>query len=176
MATSLGVELANQSQVVESDRSSHGQQSMLAKQENVFLQEIESSVRGCTGAMVERHSSGLTVSASGPRGFRMSVMVENGRYAVYFDNWFEEFDCPDAARQMFEAALKGEARLKVDMLSGRRWRWTLERRDEAGTWQTESTTGHVIWRFWGRQSSVYLRNAFPPLMLPTDAAGRVRAN
>jgi hypothetical protein len=176
MAIPLGVGLANQSQVVEGDRSSHGQQSMLAEQENAFLQEIENSARDRAGAMVERHPSGLTVSASGPRGFSMSVMVENGRYVVYFDNWFEEFDCPETARQMFEAALKGEARLKVDMLSGRRWRWTLERRDDAGTWHTESTTGHVIWRFWGRQSSVYLRNAFPPLMLPTDAAGHVRAN
>jgi hypothetical protein len=149
---------------------------MLAKQENSFLEEIENSVRGCSGAMMERHPSGLSVSASGPRGFSMSVMVEGGRYTVCFDNWFEEFDCPEAARQTFEAALKGDARLKVDILSGRRWRWTLERRDEGGSWRAESTTGHVIWRFWGRQSSVYLRNAFPPLMLPVDAAGRVRAN
>jgi hypothetical protein len=176
MATLLTVEVANRSQVADGAGNSDGQQLMLAEEEASFLHDIENVVRGCAGAMVKRYPSGLSVSASGPRGFSMSVMVENGRYTVYFDNWFEEFDCADAARQTFEAAVKGEARLKVDVLSGRRWRWTLERRDESGSWRAESTTGHVMWRFWGRQSSLYLRNAFPPLMLPTDSTGRVRAN
>ncbi len=134
---------------------------MLAKQEDLFLQDIEAVIRECGGAQVTRFQSGVSVKASGPNGFDMTAMVEDGRFALYFDNWVEEFECEAIARGLFEAALAGKARLRVDMLSGRRWRWTLERLEDGGDWVPESTIGHVTWRFWGRQSSIYLRNCFP---------------
>ena len=150
---------------------------MLAKQEDAFLKDIESSVRCRTGTLLVRHPTGLTVNASGPLGFRMSATVEDGRYALYFDEWFEEFECEEIAREIFEAALRGEVRLKVDILSGRRWRWTLERLDANGNWRSEGSVGHVLWRFWGRQTSIHLRNEFPPLVLPdADGAEEQRAN
>ena len=133
---------------------------MLARKESFLLQDIEAAVRKCAGADVGYFATGLSVKASGPHGFDMSIMVEDGRYALYFDNWTEEFDCEDMAKETFEAALTGEARLRIDMLSGRKWRWTLERLDEGGRWCPESTIGHVTWRFWGRPSSVFLRNTF----------------
>jgi hypothetical protein len=148
---------------------------MLARNENLFLQDIESAVRRCADAQVSRFPTGLAVRASGANGFDMSIMVEDGRYALYFDNWTEEFDCEDIARETFEAALTGEARLRVDMLSGRRWRWTLERLDDNGRWQPESTIGHVTWRFWGQPSTLYLRNTFRQVLgqaRPDDASPR----
>jgi hypothetical protein len=133
---------------------------MLARQESLFLQDIEAALGCFAGVQVDRHQSGISVKAAGPHGFDMTVMVENGRYALYFDNWTEDFDCDEIAMRTFAAALAGEARLRVDMLSGRRWRWTLETLDESGRWDPESTIGHVTWRFWGRPSSIYLRNTF----------------
>ncbi len=134
---------------------------MLARQEDLFLRDVEAAIRHCGGAQTTRSQTGISVKASGPSGFDMVAMVEGGRFALYFDNWVEEFDCDEIARRTFEAALAGEARLRVDMLSGRRWRWTLEKLNEDGKWLAESTIGHVTWRFWGRPSSIYLRNAFP---------------
>lgn len=141
---------------------------MLAKQEDLFLRDINAAIRRCAGARVERYPSGLSVKGSGPNGFDMTVMIEDGRYALYFDNWAEEFESDEIARRTFEAALSGEARLRVDLLSGRSWRWTLEMLDENSNWVPESTIGHVIWRFWGRPSRMYLRNDFPRLILAAD--------
>jgi len=180
MTTLNSVKLANQLRAVERDSGNYERRSMLAKQESAFLKDIENSVRQRTGTMLVRHPTSVTVNASGPLGFRMSAMVEDGRFTLYFDDWFEEFECEEIARDIFDAALKGEARLKVDILSGRRWRWTLERLDASGNWRSEGSIGHVIWRFWGRQSSIYLRNEFPPLELPAaegaDGEPMQRAN
>jgi len=134
---------------------------MLARQEDLFLRDVEAAIRKFCGAQAARSHSGVSVKASGPNGFDMTVMVEDGRFALYFDNWVEEFDNDEIARRTFEAALAGEARLRVDTLSGRRWRWTLETLSDDGVWVPESTIGHVTWRFWGRPSSLYLRNTFP---------------
>ena len=152
-------------------------QYMLARQEDLFLRDVEAAIRKCCGVEATRSQSGITVKASGPNGFDMVVMVEDGRYALYFDNWVEEFDNDEIARRTFEAALAGEARLRVDMLSGRRWRWTLETLGEDGQWLPESTIGHVTWRFWGRTSSLYLRNSFPrqtPAIRESDLRSHAR--
>ena len=133
---------------------------MLARREQLFLQDIENTLRRFTGAQVTRYATGIMIKAASAKGFDMSVMVDDGRYALYLDNWTEEFESDDLARRTFEAALTGEARLRVDALSGRAWRWTLETLDEAGNWVAESTTSHVVWRFWGRPSVIYLRNVF----------------
>lgn len=134
---------------------------MLAPEEHAFLQRIAIAVSDCVGATAAQFPSGLAVKASGADGFDMTVMIEGGRYALYFDNWTEEFVSGEAAWRMFEAALSGDARLRVDTLSGRRWRWALERRDETGHWIEESAVSHVIWRVWGEREMVYLRNTFP---------------
>jgi len=133
---------------------------MLAKQEHLLLRDIEEAASRCTGVAINHFASGLTINASGPQGFQMSVMIEDGRFALYFDDWMEEFESEDIVRDVLEAALRGEARLRVDTLAGRRWRWTLERLDAAGNWVSESTISHVIWRFWGPQSTLYLKNTF----------------
>ena len=142
---------------------------MLARQDQSFFQDIELAIGSCAGAQMARFPNGISVMASGPGGFDMAVVVEDGRYALYFDNWTEEFVSDEAARRTFEAALAGTARLRVDTLAGRRWRWTLETLDDTGRWVAESTIGHAIWRFWGQQASFYLRNSFP-LRRGDDAA------
>jgi len=172
MAPSSGFRSANQLAIIKGDRSNPKWQYMLARQERSFLQDVERAARAFAGVSIDGGSSGLTVSGSGRDGFNMSVVVEAGRYALYFDNWMEEVDSEQIARELFEAALRGDARLKVDLRGGRPWQWTLERL-ENGSWRTESAVNHVTWRFWGRDSTVYLRNTFPPLVLPpVDSTGK----
>lgn len=90
----------------------------------------------------------------------MTILIEDGCYVLAFDEWTEEFEDAAAARGLFASALDGSARLKVESLSGRPWRWTLESLDPTGQWIAQSTIGHPIWRFWGRRSVDYLRNDF----------------
>ncbi len=103
----------------------------------------------------------------------MTVIVEEGRCALFFEDWFEEFGCNEMALRTFADALSGDVRLRVDMLSGRRWRRTLETFDDAGEWVPQSTISHVIWRFWGRKSAVYLRNTFVAPSLPMTSNSAV---
>lgn len=133
---------------------------MLARREHIFLEDIGSTLSHWSGTQVSRSATNITVSASSASGFDMAIVVEEGRCILAFDEWVEEFEDAELARRTFAAALDGTARLKVDTLSGRRWRWTLERLDKAGQWIPQSTIGHVIWRFWGSASVVYLRNNF----------------
>ncbi len=88
-------------------------------------------------------------------------MVEDGRHILTFGDWTEEFGDAALANRLIAAAIDGTARLKVDAVGGRSWRWTLECLDEDGRWHPESTVGLVIWRFWGKPSTSYLRNVFP---------------
>ena len=55
---------------------------MLARQAQAFLQEIEVAIGACPAAQVARTATGLSVKASGPHGFDMAVMVEEGRHAL----------------------------------------------------------------------------------------------
>lgn len=133
---------------------------MLARRETIFLEEIGSEIASWVGTRVALSASGLTVTASHPNGFDMSILVTGNHYVVAFDEWSEEFEDAEEARHIFLAAVEGTARLRVEMLSGRKWRWTLERLAKSGDWIPESTIGHVIWRFWGKASVVCLRNGF----------------
>ena len=136
---------------------------MLAREEDLFLDDLRSTLLQWSDTRVARSPSSVSVSASDTHGFDMAIVVDEGRFTLAFDEWVEEFDDADLARQIFAAALDGTARLRVDMIADRKWRWTLERLDEqAGEWVPESTIGHVAWHFWGRPSVVYLRNTFKP--------------
>ena len=149
---------------------------MLARPDHEFLQGIEIALSACTGAQVIRMANGVTVRSSGPDGFDMTVLAEDGVYVLQFDNWTEEFLSEEMALRTFVAALSGEARLKVDTLGERRWRWTLEMRDAAGAWKPESTIGHVTWRLWGRQSSYYLKNAYAMKTAEAGGVSPAKAN
>lgn len=149
---------------------------MLARPDHEFLQSVEIALSACTGVQVTRFATGVTVKSSGPDGFDITVMAEDGLYILQFDNWTEEFLTEEPALRTFAAALAGEARLRVDTLGGRRWRWTLEIRDRDGQWRPESTIGHVTWRLWGRQASLHLRNAFAMKAAEATAPQPARAS
>jgi hypothetical protein len=138
-----------------------------------FFRDLEDSARAYAADGLQRFVDGFSVSASGPAGFDMWLTAEKGCYTLRFDDWIEEFECAETAREIFEAALRGEARVRIDMLADQRWRWTLERRDASGTWLPESTLSRAIWRFWGRETTIYLRNEFPETLPPNALKGDV---
>lgn len=133
---------------------------MATERDDAFLDSLESTARMFLGAAPVRQMRSLSVKSGGAGGFEMSAMAANGRYALTFGGWGEEFESPEAARDYFEAALRGEARLRLETLGGRPWRWTLERLNQDGQWVPQSTITHAIWRFWGRRETRYLVNAY----------------
>lgn len=133
---------------------------MLVGREQIFLTELEGVARDCRGVRVQRSASGITVAAQSLSGFDMSVWVVEGVYQLTFDGWTEDFEDGAVAARLFVAALRGEARLKIDCIGGQRWRWTLETLCDGDRWHPQSTIGHAIWRLWGQRSVIHLRNAF----------------
>lgn len=133
---------------------------MLVRREQFFLNELEGVARDCGGCRIERSAAGLTVAAQSLSGFDLSIWVEAGVYVLTFDGWTEEFEDRNAAARLFISALRGEARLKVDCIGDKRWRWTLETLCDGDRWHPQSTIGHAVWRLWGARSVIHLRNAF----------------
>jgi len=148
---------------------------MLAHRERLFIDDLDSAIRLQCGREPCRLANGLVVQPSGPEGFGLTVIADAGRYALYFDGWAEEFGSDEIVRRLVLAALSGDVRLRVDLLGGRRWRWTLESLDANGAWQPESTLSHVTWRFWGARETQYLRNA-PGPAARLDVASRPAAD
>jgi hypothetical protein len=144
---------------------------MLVRRDQAFLHDIETVIRRFDAAKMQRLTNGFAVEASGTDGFDMAVLVENGHFILCFGNWSEDFESDEVARRLFEAALDGKARLKIDSLGGQPWRWTLERLDDSGRWSPESTMAHMTWRFWGRASTIYLSNSFSSKQPKTTQAG-----
>ena len=133
---------------------------IVARTGNAVLEDIGSAVSRWRGAEAFLSQTGITVRASDPAGFDMALLIESGRFVLAFDEWVEEFDDAATARRLFSAALAGTARLKVSLLAGRKWRWTLECLDDEGNWKPESTVGRAIWLYWGKPSIIYLCNSF----------------
>ncbi len=133
---------------------------MLVRREQLFLEELAELLRLCSGAQVVSTPSGLSIGAANADGFDMAVTVFDGQYVLTFDRWEETFSDVGYVKSLFEAAVRGDARLRVDTLAGKRWRWTLERRRNEDEWIAESSIGHPIWRFWGKPEATFLRNEF----------------
>jgi hypothetical protein len=124
------------------------------------LDRLERESQDFDVTKVVRDRAGLSIAAASQHGFDMSLTVTESCGIVAFDRWEQTFDNPQEASELFSAAMRGDARLCIDVLGGRRWRWTLERRDAAGNWLAESTVGQPVWRFWGKPEVIYLRNTY----------------
>jgi len=132
----------------------------LSATNQLFLRELEARLARFRDVDRARSANSLSVAASGPDGFAIAMIVGDGGFTLRFDGWQETLHDTAQARALFQAALSGEARLRVDTLAGRRWRWTLELLRSDGRWAPESTLGHPTWRLYGRSGVVYLRNSF----------------
>ncbi|MDX2156537.1 MAG: hypothetical protein SFW09_08500 [Hyphomicrobiaceae bacterium] len=144
---------------------------MLARPQQLVLDELEARLSRCPGTMMKRSSTGLAVAGSGPNGFDMALIASEGQYLVAFDGWEETFDDVSNASKLLEDAVNGLARLRIDTLGGKSWRWTLERLDANGRWVPHSTVGQPVWRFWGKAKVHYLHNEFQAAHTSVPASG-----
>ena len=133
---------------------------MLVRREQLFLEELAESLVLCRGAQIVTTPTGLVVGASGADGFDIALGAVEGEYVLSFDRWEETFTDSAYVKSLFQAALRGDARLRIDTLAGKRWRWTLECRRSGEDWIAESSIGVPIWRFWGKPDVIFLRNQY----------------
>ncbi|MEZ5854849.1 MAG: hypothetical protein R3D67_08935 [Hyphomicrobiaceae bacterium] len=133
---------------------------MLVRREQLFLEELAGFLDLCGGAEIVTTPTGIVVGAAGADGFDIALTVVDGQFVLSFDRWEETFGDADYVKSLFAAALRGDARLRVDTLGGKRWRWTLECRRNGEDWIAESSMGVPIWRFWGKPDVIFLRNDY----------------
>lgn len=130
----------------------------MPKAAHQFLDALEQDVRRSYRVEVWRSDRGLTIPASGYRGFDVALRVIEGGCWVALDGWEEEFEEFEVGRQIILAALSGGARLAIDTIGGRPRQWTLQLLDDRGDWISQSSTGRVTWWLWGKPGVIYRRN------------------
>jgi len=75
----------------------------------------------------------ITIPATVPDGFAMSIQTERGRYVVRLGEWRDEHVLAEEAVELIESALRGEIRLRID-LDARGQYCTAERKLPNGEW------------------------------------------
>ncbi len=134
---------------------------MLARESRKIFARIEQMVAACPTADLECGVHRLRIGAQSPSGFDMSLAIDDFSVQLTFDRWWLRFARNDQrAIELFEQALHGDARIRVDAIGAKSWKWTLERRLSANTWVAEQAVGALCLRFWGTRTVTYLQNDF----------------
>lgn len=102
----------------------------------------------------------LTVPATSPGGFRTRFAIDKQQCTLYFDDCAVDVASTAQALELLELALSGELRLRIDTVSGRPHRWSVERRNVDGGWRAEHVASVFNFKFWGRTASVCRQNDF----------------
>lgn len=113
------------------------------------------------GACAQTQDNIVSVSGSGPLGIDICLCVHKRSCMLWLGGWHDEMPDADLALTYIARAIDGRLRLKVQCTAGRRpHRWTVECRNDDGTWIEEAfTCGVRMWRR-RRESEIYLRNVF----------------
>ena len=101
-----------------------------------------------------------SVPARSPEGFRTSFAIDDQQCTLYFDECAVDVASVAQALDLLRAALSGEIRLRIDTVSGRAYRWSVERQNVDGNWRAEHVIAVFNFKFWGRVASVYRQNDF----------------
>ena len=134
---------------------------MLASESRQIFAQIEQMVALCPKADLLRGVHRLLIPALSPAGFDMSIAIDDYTVHLTFDRWWLHFARNDqAAIELFEQALHGDVRIRVDAIGGNPWNWTLERRLSPCTWVAEQSVGALRLRFWGARTVTNLQNDF----------------
>jgi hypothetical protein len=100
----------------------------------------------------------ITINPMTTDGFSVSLAIERAEFVVSFDGWHEHFQSEDDALNCCAFGLSDRCRLRVLRRWGIEYRWTLETQTDAG-WREDSTTGLLLFPFWGKLEIIYRRNA-----------------
>lgn len=102
-------------------------------------------------------ANSITVDAQPQTGFSISFHAARNEFVVSFDGWHDHFETESDALKCFEFGLVGPCRLKVYRRWKMEYRWTLERFVD-DRWEECSTSGLLIFPFWGRREIIYRQN------------------
>lgn len=103
------------------------------------------------------------IPPSGPQGFAISCFKTPAGVVVYFDGWHEEFTDAETAVRCIAFGLSDRCRLEVHRKGAFEFKWSLQSRDDDGTWQEDSPVGLLLLPFW-RNTSIEIRTNSPSTM------------
>lgn len=89
------------------------------------------------GIRVVKLSDKLMLESSGIDGLAVYVFPERRRTTVAFGGWYDDFFDFEALSSFVRRASTGQIRLRVDVIDGRPFRWTVEANDR-GNWLEEN--------------------------------------
>ncbi|MFQ5992609.1 MAG: hypothetical protein ACE5NA_09260 [Nitrospiraceae bacterium] len=121
------------------------------------IEEIKAKIGKYPELSYEANEVSITVHPSSPNGFSVRMEVHKRGFTVHFDGWHEEFTSEDDALKCFAFGLSSKCRLKVHRRSGFAYKWTVEYFKD-GAWKEDSTTGLLLFPFWGSLEVVILQN------------------
>lgn len=121
------------------------------------IEKIIAKLQKYPDAKYESGGNFIRVVSASENGFNVELTAARDNYTVYFNGWHETFkDEPDAL-DCFAFGLSAECRLKEYRRWGCAYKWTVESK-EADKWIEDSTTGMLLFPFWGKLEIRYLQN------------------
>jgi hypothetical protein len=95
---------------------------------NICASRLHNDFAG-SGIRVLELPDKLMVEPTGSDGLAIYVFPERNRTTVAFGGWYDDFTSLDALLHFVHRAATGQIRLRIDLINGRAFRWTVEARD-----------------------------------------------
>jgi hypothetical protein len=125
------------------------------------IEEIKSRLQKYPHVKYEAGANHIRVLPTSGNGFEVELTAAKNDYQVHFNGWHESFASAEEALNCFAFGLSTDCRLKEYRRGRVTYKWTVEYK-EADKWIEDSTTGLLIYPFWGRQEIKYLQNEIVP--------------
>jgi hypothetical protein len=122
-----------------------------------IIEEIKTKLTCYPNARYEIEPNHVCVIPTSDSGFTVDLYVNDDEYTVHFNGWHESFTEQDEALNCFAFGLSNGCRLKEFRRSGFAYKWTVEYKEQ-GNWIEDSTTGLLLFPFWGKREIRLLQN------------------
>lgn len=121
------------------------------------IEEIKGKLQKYPDTRYEFGASHIRVLPASENGFSVELRTTRNHYTIQYNGWHETFTDLEEAMNCFAFGLSTECRLKEYRRSRVAHKWTVEYR-EADRWIEDSTTGILVYPFWGKRQIRYLQN------------------
>lgn len=121
------------------------------------IEQITARLQEYPDAKFESGADFIRVVPASRDGFNVELTASKNDYTVYFNGWHENFEDEEEALNCFAFGLSAACRLKEYRRLNIAYKWTVEYK-EADEWIEESTTGMILFPFWGKLEIRYLQN------------------
>jgi len=116
------------------------------------------------------HNCSLKIPKTSSNGFDVNVDVSPHEIKVFTEGAHRHFDFVDGQKEedlvhavlgLVRDLLSPHMRLRILLAGKQSYRWQMEVYQN-GKWQTEETTGLLLWNFLGKRSEIILQNELLP--------------